>query len=78
MQTDIPLLQPGLCFFVVPAFQGSAFAPLLRNGLCPPFQSGVGKCLKDTERNGMTFVKSFTKKVMDKLVEDEVLYIKVL
>ena len=30
------------------------------------------------ERNGMTFVKSFTKKVMGKVVEDEVLYMKVL
>ena len=28
------------------------------------------------ERNGMTFVKSFTKTVMGKTVEDEVLYIK--
>lgn len=30
------------------------------------------------ERNGMTFVKSFTKTVMGKVVEDEVLYMKVL
>ena len=30
------------------------------------------------ERNGMTFVKSFTKTVMDKVVEDEVLYMKSL
>ena len=28
------------------------------------------------ERNGMTFVKSFTKTVMGKVVEDEVLYMK--
>ena len=28
------------------------------------------------ERNGMTFVKSFTKIVMGKVVEDEVLYMK--
>ena len=30
------------------------------------------------ERNGMTFVKSFTKTVMGKVVEDEVLYMKTL
>ena len=30
------------------------------------------------ERNGMTFVKSFTKTVMGKVVEDEVLYMKSL
>ena len=30
------------------------------------------------ERNGMTFVKSFTKNVMGKVVEDEVLYMKTL
>ena len=30
------------------------------------------------ERNGMTFVKSFTKTVMGKVVEDEVLYMKIL
>ena len=34
------------------------------------------KIIIETERNGMTFVKAFTKTVMGKVVEDEVLYMK--